>query len=104
MASDLKLSASDDRPLVGDVEFLGDPKAGRQRDREDRDESILRMLRDKLHDREEGNAYVTRPARPRAQGVPGEEDKYEPQRLSRKICWQYDSAARKVPLLRRHYI
>jgi hypothetical protein len=32
------------------------------------------------------------------------EDKYEPQRLGRKICWQYDHTARKVPLLRRHYI
>ena len=41
---------------------------------------------------------------PGAQRPAGEEDKYEPQRLSRKILWQYDSSAKKVPLLRRHYI
>lgn len=31
-------------------------------------------------------------------------DRYEPQRLTRKITWQYDGQARKVPLLRRAYI
>lgn len=31
-------------------------------------------------------------------------DVYEPQRLTRKICWQYNESARKVPLLRRSYI
>ena len=29
---------------------------------------------------------------------------YEPQRLTRKICWQYDNKARRVPMLRRPYI
>jgi len=32
------------------------------------------------------------------------EDKYEPQRLTRKIVWQYDSSAKRIPLLRRDYI
>jgi hypothetical protein len=58
-------------------------------------------LRQRLKERH-GNTYDTRlPARKRPAG---EEDKYEPQRLNRKICWQYDSSAKKVPLLRRHYI
>ncbi|MEO6095059.1 MAG: hypothetical protein ABIW76_05075 [Fibrobacteria bacterium] len=87
------------RPLVADVEALeGTPKGADP----ERDESILMMLREKLRERK-GNAYGNwapdsrKPAK-------GEEDKYEPQRLNRKICWQYDSSAKKVPLLRRHYI
>lgn len=34
----------------------------------------------------------------------GDEDHYEPQRLTRKIHWQYDSRMKKVPMLRRDYI
>jgi hypothetical protein len=34
----------------------------------------------------------------------GCEDHYEPQRLTRKIHWQYDSSMKKVPMLRRNYI
>lgn len=83
--------------MVGDVEALeaAPGGAGQERDRD-----ILMALRQRLLDRN-GNLYDTSQApRPRR----GEEDKYEPQRLSRKICWQYDSSAKKVPLLRRHYI
>ncbi len=32
------------------------------------------------------------------------EDLYEPQRITRKIHWQYDSRMKKVPMLRRDYI
>jgi hypothetical protein len=103
MASEINLNLTDDRPLVGDVEVLGSPLAGHQRGRDERDESIIRLLRDKLKDRDSGNPDATLPARPRRVHAEGE-DKYEPQRLSRKICWQYDSSAHKVPLLRRHYI
>lgn len=87
------------RPLVGDVEAPEGPSQGAN---PERDEDILMMLRQKLRERK-GNGYGTwvpdsrRPAQ-------GEEDKYEPQRLNRKICWQYDSTAKKIPLLRRHYI
>lgn len=43
------------------------------------------------------------------QGQTGEdaeddEDRYEPQRLTRKIHWQYDRSMKKVPMLRRDYI
>jgi hypothetical protein len=62
----------------------------------DRDEAILGFLRQRLWERAHGNRRVTSP--------PGEEDKYEPQRLNRKIMWQYDGKAKKVPLLRRPYI
>lgn len=62
----------------------------------DRDEAILGFLRQRLWERAQGNRRVTSPQ--------GEEDKYEPQRLNRKIMWQYDGKAKKVPLLRRPYI
>ena len=62
----------------------------------DRDEAILGFLRQRLWERAQGNKRVTSAA--------GEEDKYEPQRLNRKILWQYDGNAKKVPLLRRPYI
>jgi hypothetical protein len=89
-----------DRPLVGGVEALD---AGRPAPRgEERDEAIIQLLREKLKARDPGNRSATPPARDGEAG-PGE-DRYEPQRLGRKICWQYDASARKVPLLRRHYI
>jgi len=97
MASEI-LRFDDDRPLVGDVEQLGDPRPGRERD-----ESIIRTLRESLRERGSSNTEATPPQRRRSTDRPGE-DKYEPQRLGRKICWQYDSSAHKVPLLRRHYI
>lgn len=62
----------------------------------DRDEAILGFLRQRLWERAQGNRRVT--------SADGEEDKYEPQRLNRKIMWQYDGKAKKVPLLRRPYI
>ena len=87
-----------ERPMVGNVEALEATPDGAG---QDRDQDILMTLRQRLKDRH-GNPYDTQiPAR----RLPaGEEDKYEPQRLNRKICWQYDSSAKKVPLLRRHYI
>jgi|GEM_PF-1907322 len=33
-----------------------------------------------------------------------EDDRYEPQRLTRKIHWQYNRDMKKVPMLRRDYI
>lgn len=91
---------SSERPLIGDVEPADAAHPGRG---EERDEAILRLLREKLR----GRPAPPKPApkaRPAASGNGESEDKYEPQRLSRKICWQYDHSARKVPLLRRHYI
>ncbi|MEO7426226.1 MAG: hypothetical protein ABI036_13645 [Fibrobacteria bacterium] len=83
-------------PLVGNVEKSeASPKAY------ERDEDILLMLRRKLQQR---NSEATQGAAAKRRGPAGEEDKYEPQRLNRKICWQYDINAKKIPLLRRHYI
>lgn len=87
-------------PLVNDVEPLDRPKHGSTGER---DEAIIQLLREKLKDRGQGNSKDTQGGAPTAGDSQGE-DKYEPQRLSRKIVWQYDSAARKVPLLRRPYI
>src|SRR5258708_33558712 len=97
MRHDLERPVSAVRPLVGEVEK---PGAIPQDSGKDRDEDIILALRRKLSER---NSNDTVPA-PRRKGPAGEADKYEPQRLSRKICWQYDSSAKKVPLLRRHYI
>ena len=102
MRPDLERPLMAERPLVADVEALEGSRSGlphRAPDgmaAQDRDDAIIRLLRDKLKQRRPGNSEVTPES--------GEADKYEPQRLVRKICWQYDSNARKVPLLRRPYI
>jgi hypothetical protein len=98
MRPDLMRPVQPVRPMVGGVEALeGQPDSAAQ----ERDRDVLLALRERL--RERGSAYDTWAPNPRKRAA-GEEDKYEPQRLNRKICWQYDSAAKKVPLLRRHYI
>lgn len=91
-------------PLVSDVEALDRSRSSRS---DDRDEAIIQLLREKLKGRNPRNGKDTEEAPKAAAAAPGAaqgEDKYEPQRLSRKILWQYDSTAHKVPLLRRHYI
>ncbi|MDB5102357.1 MAG: hypothetical protein JWP91_46 [Fibrobacteres bacterium] len=87
--------------MVGNVERLESTPDGAN---QERDEEIISLLRRKLRDRTSGNGKDTLGGAPFRKGPAGEEDKYEPQRLSRKICWQYDINAKKVPLLRRHYI
>lgn len=82
-------------PVAPLVEGVAEPKPVPSVPERDRDEAILGFLRQRLWERAHSNKRVT-PA--------GEEDRYEPQRLNRKIMWQYDGNAKKVPLLRRHYI
>lgn len=93
MRTDLQLPLPGIPPLVGGVAGAEPAPAVPERDR---DEAILGFLRQRLWERSQGNR--------RATGPEGDGDKYEPQRLGRKIVWQYDGNARKVPLLRRHYI
>jgi hypothetical protein len=104
MRSDLERLPHATRPLVGGVEQASGSETGARSEARERDEEIIRMLRSKLQERGPGAQAafpsITRDGKP----APGEEDKYEPQRINRKICWQYDSNAKKVPLLRRHYI
>ena len=100
MRYELHHPVSGTRPLVGDVEALDASKPAMG---EERDEAIIRLLREKLKGRNPDSRMAAQAGDPALDGPQGE-DKYEPQRLSRKICWQYDSSARKVPLLRRHYI
>ena len=103
MRSDLQRLSHVARPLVGGVEEPGGSETGNRSGDRERDEEIIRMLRSKLKERDTGPQALPAIAR-REKAAPGEEDKYEPQRINRKICWQYDSNAKKVPLLRRHYI
>jgi hypothetical protein len=101
MREDIARPRLDSRPLVGSVESLDPSGAGTN----DRDEAIIQLLREKLKGRGHGDPALKPRRRASDKAPQGEgEDKYEPQRLSRKICWQYDSSARKVPLLRRPYI
>jgi hypothetical protein len=93
MRPDLERPVLATPPLVGGVPGPAPVPAVPERDR---DEAILGFLRQRLWERANGNKRATGPA--------DEEDKYEPQRLNRKIMWQYDGKARRVPLLRRHYI
>ncbi len=93
-------AVSSERPLVSDVEPSDAARPGRD---EGRDEAIIQLLREKLRGRPSPKKPAPE-APPVASGDDGSEDRYEPQRLSRKICWQYNQNARKVPLLRRHYI
>ena len=98
MRNDLERPVISAKPLVGEVER---PEGSSKSADQDRDEDILLMLRRKLSQRNLSDT-LGQPSARKDRG--SEEDKYEPQRLSRKICWQYDGNARKVPLLRRHYI
>ena len=74
----------------------------------ERDEQIVQRLQNRLRERKEKFREAFR----RRLDIttsdipvnPVDADHYEPQRITRKICWQYDKEARKVPLFRRHYI
>lgn len=103
MRPDLEMPSPADRPLVGNVEPISGTRTGIGQE-PDRDQAILNLLRQNLKDRALGNLPVTGGRRAGDKRAVGEEDKYEPQRISRKICWQYDNTAHKIPLLRRHYI
>ena len=108
MRPDFLKPLPDDRPLISDVERLESPQSGSHHQESRlgegalRDETIILLLREKLKDRGQGNAKNTL-AGTSGHSMPGG-DKYEPQRLGRKICWQYDNNARRVPMLRRPYI
>lgn len=103
MRPDLEVPSSADRPLVGNVEAIVGPQNGPEQNQE-RDETIIRLLGEKLMERKR-IIYRRAGGRRSTDRLPdGQEDKYEPQRLSSKICWQYDQTAHKVPLLRRPYI
>ena len=93
MRSDLERPLPENPPLVAGVTGPAPVSAASGRDR---DEAILGFLRQRLWERAHSNRRVT--------ADPGDADKYEQQRLGRKIMWQYDGNAKKVPLLRRHYI
>jgi hypothetical protein len=103
MRPDFEKPYLEERPLVADVESLEHATAGSRREGHYRDEDLIYMLQEKLRGKRYSNQQDTPAARPASAG-PAEEDKYEPQRLSRKICWQYDSHAKRVPILRRPYI
>ncbi len=88
-----RLQESVKPPLVPEVEGLFPAGQREHFERYLREERILQQLRQIL--RRNNSPPVAEPEAP---------DRYEPQRLTRKICWQYDVNARRIPLLRRPYI
>jgi hypothetical protein len=78
-------------PAIPEVEGVWPASQREYFERRLREERILSQLR----------AIIRKP---RPEGEENGSDRYEPQRLTRKICWQYDESARKVPILRRPYI
>lgn len=110
MRPDLEKPNLIEKPLVGTVESMLAMRTGIGQDA-GRAESILSQLRQKLSDhrqklsdRRRSNVPVTMGRRAADRKVSQDQDKYEQQRINRKICWQYDQTAKKVPLLRRNYI
>ncbi len=103
---DMERPILNSRPLVGELEAIDGSRSELPDESQNssRDEGIINQLRNKLAARPQGNVNATGGRRASDKRLTSEEDKYEPQRLSRKICWQYDQSAHKVPLLRRHYI
>jgi hypothetical protein len=93
---DLQRPPAESGPLIGGVPGISAVPATPERDR---DEAILSFLRQRLWERAHVGKHDSAAGK-----VAAEEDKYEPQRLNRKIMWQYDSSAKRIPLLRRHYI
>lgn len=103
MRPDLERPILADRPLISNVESLQGARSGLPEEY-NRDDTIISSLRKRLREQTASNTDATGGRRASDKKPAGEEDKYEPQRISRKICWQYDNTARKIPLLRRHYI
>jgi hypothetical protein len=81
------------RPLIGETPAAAAPGEFAGQSLDPRDAKILAHLRALL--KEKTGKKSKEKSSP---------DRYEPQRLTRKITWQYDGQARKVPLLRRPYI
>ncbi len=92
-------------PLIGNVEALDHDVAARDYHLMQRDERMLEELRDNLKKkkkkREEKKAEKENESESTDEAG---EDHYEPQRLTRKICWQYDQQGKKIPMFRRPYL
>ncbi len=95
------------KPLIPDVEagYASHP----QKENESgtgRDMELLDLLWERLKSKRIPDSAEDFPAKTpiNASNLDPDRDLYEPQRLNRKICWTYNQSAKKVPLLRRHYI
>ena len=76
---------------VSEVEGISATRHRESFERQLREERILARLRGALK-------------QSRTESDEEDPDRYEPQRLTRKMCWQYDGQARRVTFLRRPYI
>jgi hypothetical protein len=103
---------SKSRPLIGQLENLanGDRYERNQpREEETPNDRLVQLMREFFRGDKEKRRRLMSKADPlealknQDQNEEGS-DKYEPQRITRKIHWQYDGSMKKVPMLRRNYI
>ncbi len=105
----------DETPRIGVIEAIDsiNPDANRQ----DSDAKLLRRLKQRLRKRKQSSGQSKNYSAENDFGdaITGQNtgaiaslftdgDHYEPQRLTRKIVWQYNQDAKKVPMFRRSYI
>jgi hypothetical protein len=100
-----------DRPLVGRLESLDNGERygrGQQNNEDASDSRLARLISDFFRgDKEKRRRWLKSDPLEALQNqaeMDEEADKYEPQRITRKIHWQYDRSMKKVPMLRRDYI
>ncbi len=97
--------AGNPSPLIGNVESLDNDVAARDYHLQQRDERMLEELRDSLNKKKKKRKEKEdEKAGEKESEEEAGEDHYEPQRLTRKICWQYDQQGRKIPMFRRPYM
>ncbi len=113
MYTDYRHKANFQKPLIplvegGNRSFTGDRSEAQEREDIERDLQILDMLRQKLRDKQGTPQQYGQRLPPEAIDkrplLIADRDMYEPQRINRKICWQYTRDGKKVPLFRRAYI
>jgi hypothetical protein len=99
------LGIAQERPLIARLDGMqqGHDSAS---DRETADERLVQLLGEFFRGGKEKRRQMLQgqPQSADSDVTEDGEDKYEPQRLTRKIHWQYDRSMKKVPMLRRDYI
>ncbi len=93
------------RPLVGRLEGLSHD-GGHRHGQDAAETRLAQMLGDFFRGGKEKRRRLLASTQGTVQNPESDDeaDKYEPQRLTRKIHWQYDRSMKKVPMLRRDYI
>lgn len=97
---------AEDRPLISRLDGMQQGHDS-SAEREPANEQWVQMLAEFFRGGKEKRRQMLQAASQNTSDTDSDEegeDKYEPQRLTRKIHWQYDRSMKKVPMLRRDYI